>query len=147
MTIIVSLTPKTVIIDDTKISTTLDHATLFKTLKHLLHDAIKVVLEAQFTTIRNMFTQEIESLISKKLLIMSNIQAKAMNWTIDKIWEDKGVLRIHVADLLREERSMAAAKSTLTLTPTTTVTPLPVVLDLEVAVVAANRQSLNQYTA
>lgn len=121
----VCTTPKTIIIEDTETpSLNLEDVTLFKTLKDLLDDGIKPVLEAKFTTIRNMFTQEMKSIISKRLLISSNIQEEARNRNIDQIREDNAWLWTEVVDITREVRSTVAAKSSPPRSPPQRLQPL-----------------------
>lgn len=68
-----SHTTEAITIDDMENSSSLNYASLFKTLKDILDNEIIPVLEAQFTVIQNMFIQEMESLMSKRILIMFNI--------------------------------------------------------------------------
>lgn len=53
---VVSLTPEASIMDDTENCLRLDYVSLFKTLKDLLDDGIKMTMEAQFTALQSIFT-------------------------------------------------------------------------------------------
>lgn len=100
----------------------LDHATLFKTLKDLLDERIKLAIEVQFAALQTMFTQTMEDTINLKMATLSNITAETINRTIDQIREDNTRLSGQVADLTTEVRSTLAAKTTPTWTPPATAT-------------------------
>lgn len=51
----ISPTPEAITLDDTENSLTLHHVILFKTLKNLRDDGIKLAMEAQLTARQNKF--------------------------------------------------------------------------------------------
>lgn len=56
----ISPTPEAITIDDLENTPSLNYATIFKTLKHLLDDGIKQATETQFVALQNMFTQRMK---------------------------------------------------------------------------------------
>lgn len=57
-------TLKAITIDDMENSTSLDYASLFKTLKNLQDVGIKPTMKAQFAALENMFIQMMNDIIN-----------------------------------------------------------------------------------
>lgn len=119
---------------------------MLKTLKDLLDDGIKLSMEAQFTALYNIFTQQIEDIMNWRRTIFFNITAEAMNGIIDHIREDNTRLRTQVTDLTREVQSVIIAKATPAWSSPITATSLPLISHLEGAALAVDRQTLRQLT-
>lgn len=142
-----SPTPEAITIDDTQNPPSLNHAWLFKTLKDQLDDGIKTAMEAQFTILRNMFTQKIERKMNYRKQVLCNIQAETMLWVVDQMMLNNARLQRQLETLTREVRSKVAANAAPTCTPPIMSTPLPLTSYPKVAGAAAERQPPRQQTA
>lgn len=102
---------------------TLDHVTLFKTLKHLLDDVIKQAMEANFIALQNIFTHRMERILNQTVQVLANILAELMHRVVDQLNQDNTRLQRQMADLTRKIQSMVVAKTTPTKTPVVTAPP------------------------
>lgn len=142
-----SPTPEAIKIDDKDNSLSLDHATMFKTLKNLLNDRIKPAMEARFTALKNMFTKRIEGILDQMMEVVANTQAQSMHQILDQLKQDNDCLQRQVANLTKEVRNMVAAKTTSILTSPTMEIPFLLISGLEVEATAVERNNLRQHAA
>lgn len=142
-----SHTPVAIITDDKENSPRLYHATLYKTLKDMVDYRIKPAMEAKFTPLQSMFTQQMEDTINQRIITLANITAEAMNRTIHQIREDYSRIRSQVAVITRDVQSTMATKVTPTWSPPPKTTPLQLISDPEVVPAAAERHIPRQQAA
>lgn len=83
----------TIIIDDIESPPPkLDHATLFKTLKNLLGDGINLAMGVQYAALQKMFTWKMQSIIDRRMQVLSKIQPETMQRVIDQMKQDNARL-------------------------------------------------------
>lgn len=140
----ISLTFEDIAVGHMKNKSTLDHATLFTSLKDLLDDRIQLTIEAQFIALQNMFTQGLEGILNQRMHVLANIQAESMHRVVDQLIQHNVRLQSQVANLTRKVRSTVAARVIAIWIPLTIRTLPTLLLDPRVTGAAVEQQTPRQ---